>query len=95
MCLVLMRNLVLNVRLRTLAACVCFKGVSMFEDLDLAKVGRYLGQAARLMVGVPDYSVYTEHMRVNHPDKHCMTYEEFFRERQEARYSGKGAGKCC
>jgi len=67
----------------------------MFEDLDLAKVGRYLGQAARLMVGVPDYSVYTEHMRVNHPDKHCMTYEEFFRERQEARYSGKGAGKCC
>ena len=49
----------------------------MFEDLG--KIGRYLGQAARLMVGVPDYQVYTEHMRVNHPDKHCMTYEEFFR----------------
>ncbi|PRC91718.1 YbdD/YjiX family protein [Solimicrobium silvestre] len=64
----------------------------MFEDLG--KVGRYLGQAARLMVGVPDYEVYVEHMRVNHPDKHCMTYEEFFRERQEARY-GNGAGKCC
>ncbi|WP_117075057.1 CstA-like transporter-associated (seleno)protein, partial [Klebsiella pneumoniae] len=24
-----------------------------------------------------------------------MTYEEFFRERQDARYGGKGGAKCC
>jgi len=65
----------------------------MFEDLN--KVGRYLGQAARLMVGMPDYDTYVEHMSNSHPDQYCMTYEEFFRERQEARYSRKGPGKCC
>ena len=70
-----------------------FKEMIMLEELG--KVGRYLGQAARLMVGVPDYEVYAAHMRLNHPEQHCMTYEEFFRERQEARYNGKGAGKCC
>lgn len=62
---------------------------------ELGKIGKYLGQTARLMVGVPDYEVYTTHMRVNHPDQHCMTYEEFFRERLEARYGGRGTGKCC
>ncbi|MCD6026806.1 MAG: hypothetical protein K0R08_1325 [Solimicrobium sp.] len=65
----------------------------MFEELN--KAGKYLGHAARLMVGMPDYDVYVSHMRNNHPEQHCMTYEEFFRERQEARYGGKGAGKCC
>jgi len=65
----------------------------MFEDLG--KIGRYLGQTARLMVGVPDYEVYVTHMTTNHPDQHCMTYEEFFRERQEARYGGKSMGRCC
>ncbi len=62
---------------------------------ELGKAGRYLGQAARLMVGMPDYDVYKVHMLENHPDRPCMTYEEFFRERQEARYGGKGTGKCC
>jgi len=65
----------------------------MFEELE--KIGKYLGQTARLMVGVPDYEVYAAHMRMNHPDQHCMTYEEFFRERLEARYGAKGNGKCC
>jgi uncharacterized short protein YbdD (DUF466 family) len=64
----------------------------MFEDL--AKVGRYLGQAARLMVGVPDYDNYVQHMHLTHPEQQPMTYEEFFRERQEARY-GSGRGSCC
>ena len=30
-----------------------------------------------------------------HPDKPVMSYEAFFRERQEARYGGKGGPKCC
>lgn len=62
---------------------------------NLSKVKRYLVQGARLMIGVPDYEIYVAHMRNNHPDQHCMTYQEFFRERQEARYNGKGGGKCC
>ena len=53
----------------------------MFDSL--AKAGKYLGQAAKLMIGMPDYDNYVEHMRVNHPDQTPMTYEEFFRERQE------------
>ena len=52
----------------------------MFDSL--AKAGKYLGQAAKLMIGMPDYDNYVEHMRVNHPDQTPMTYEEFFRERQ-------------
>lgn len=59
----------------------------MFDSL--AKAGKYLGQAAKLMIGMPDYDNYVEHMRVNHPDQTPMTYEEFFRERQDARYGGK------
>ena len=34
-------------------------------------------------------------MRITHPDQTPMTYEEFFRERQDARYGGKGGAKCC
>ncbi|HJV28114.1 MAG TPA: YbdD/YjiX family protein [Aromatoleum sp.] len=61
---------------------------------DLSKLGKYLGQAARLMVGLPDYDTYVAHMKVTHPDRPVMSYEEFFRERQEARYGG-GSGRCC
>ncbi|MDR0806258.1 MAG: YbdD/YjiX family protein [Enterobacteriaceae bacterium] len=64
----------------------------MFEHL--AKAGRYLGQTARLMIGIPDYENYVQHMQRTHPDQKVMTYEEFFRERQQARY-GKGNGPCC
>ncbi len=59
---------------------------------DLSRMGKYLGQAARMLVGMPDYDTYVEHMRNKHPDKPVMTYEEFFRERQEARYGGGKGG---
>ncbi|QBC30195.1 MULTISPECIES: YbdD/YjiX family protein [Pandoraea] len=62
---------------------------------EVGKVGRYLGQAMRLMVGLPDYDTYVAHMQVTHPDQPVMSYEAFFRERQEARYGGKGGGRCC
>ena len=42
----------------------------MFDSL--AKAGKYLGQAAKLMIGMPDYDNYVEHMRVNHPDQTPM-----------------------
>ena len=63
---------------------------------DLRQAGRYLGQTFRLMVGVPDYQTYVAHRRSLHPDKPVMNYEEFFRERQDARYAiGKGRFRGC
>lgn len=50
-----------------------------------------------MLVGMPDYDAYVEHMQGKHPDKPVMSYEAFFRERQEARYGG-GSGRpvrCC
>ncbi len=67
----------------------------MFKDLS--KVGKYLGQAAKMLVGLPDYDTYVAHVQATHPDQVPMTYEEFFRERQEARYGGGNGrfGGCC
>jgi uncharacterized short protein YbdD (DUF466 family) len=64
---------------------------------DLSKVGKYLGQAAKMLVGLPDYDTYVAHVQATHPDQVPMTYEEFFRERQEARYGGGNGrfGGCC
>jgi carbon starvation protein CstA/uncharacterized short protein YbdD (DUF466 family) len=53
-------------------------------------------RTARLMVGIPDYGTYLEHRQTSHPGEPIMTYEEFFRERQEARYAvGKGRFRGC
>jgi uncharacterized short protein YbdD (DUF466 family) len=53
-------------------------------------------QTARLMVGVPDYKNYVAHRQETHPGKEIMSYEEFFRERQNARYSiSKGRLRGC
>ena len=65
--------------------------------LDLTKLPQWTVRTARLMVGIPDYETYVAHRKVTHPDEPIMTYEEFFRERQDARYSfgnGKFRG-CC
>ncbi len=57
--------------------------------------GKCLGQCAALMVGIPDYETYVAHLRSTHPDREVMSYEDFFRERQAARYgSGRGL-RCC
>jgi uncharacterized short protein YbdD (DUF466 family) len=48
------------------------------------------------MVGIPDYQTYVTHWQINHPDQPIMTYEEFFRERQAARYAvNKGTFRGC
>ncbi|MDR2852368.1 MAG: YbdD/YjiX family protein [Burkholderiaceae bacterium] len=62
---------------------------------NLQTAGRYLGQTMRLMVGLPDYDGYVAHMRATHPERPVMSYEEFFRERQNARYSSGAGGRCC
>ena len=70
-------------------------------NLQGTQAGRYLvrsarsvGQTLRLMVGLPDYDTYLTHMAATHPDRVPMSYEEFFKERLEARY-GAGKGRCC
>ena len=65
----------------------------MFGNIE--KIGKYLGQAARLMVGVPDYDTYVQHMRLTHPEQTPMTYEEFYKNRVDARYGGDGNVRCC
>jgi uncharacterized short protein YbdD (DUF466 family) len=60
----------------------------------LAQAGRYLGQSMRLMVGLPEYDAYLAHMERTHPGEPVLSYEEFFRERQAARY-GSGKSGCC
>lgn len=49
------------------------------------------------MVGIPDYETYLAHRRAHHPEERVMSYPEFFRERQSARYRcGRGRlGGCC
>jgi uncharacterized short protein YbdD (DUF466 family) len=63
---------------------------------EAARFGRTLAQSLRLMVGLPDYGAYLSHMEATHPGAPVMSYEDFFRERQAARYGGKGRmGRCC
>ena len=76
---------------------------SRSEGLRLAvgKVSRLWRRTARtarfIMAGVPDYEVYIAHRREDHPAEPIMSYPEFFRERQQARYAcEKGYfGGCC
>jgi uncharacterized short protein YbdD (DUF466 family) len=65
-------------------------------DFDLLSLPQWTVRTARLMVGIPDYQTYVEHRRTTHPDQLVMTYEEFFVERQNARYAvGKGRFRGC
>ncbi len=55
-----------------------------------------LQQSFRLMVGVPDYQNYLEHMRKHHPDLEAMDAKTFYRYCVDARYpSAKGGLKKC
>ena len=51
-------------------------------------------QLGRVVIGVPDYETYLQHLRKHHPDRVPMSYEQFFVDRQAARYKG-GGGRCC
>lgn len=60
----------------------------------IKKTAAHWGQGLRLMVGMPEYSTYVTHMRNKHPDKPLMSYQQFFGERQAARFNSK-VGRCC
>lgn len=62
---------------------------------QIVQAGRYLGQSVRLMVGLPEYDTYVAHRESSHPGQPMMSYEEFFRERQEARYGGGESRRIC
>jgi uncharacterized short protein YbdD (DUF466 family) len=63
----------------------------------LQEVMKYRKQFISLLVGVPSYETYVEHMGVNHPGQQVKTRKEFFCEAQEARYNAKGGkvSRCC
>ncbi len=46
-----------------------------------------------LLVGMPSYDKYLEHMHKNHPDKIPKSQKEFFKEAMESKY-GAGRTKC-
>lgn len=52
-------------------------------------------ETALLMVGQPSYDAYLAHMAARHPDQAPMSRVAFFRNREQARYGGKGGGRCC
>jgi uncharacterized short protein YbdD (DUF466 family) len=63
---------------------------------DILTLKEWTVRTARLMVGIPDYQTYVEHRRAFHPEQPIMSYEEFFRDRQDARYAvGKGRFRGC
>jgi uncharacterized short protein YbdD (DUF466 family) len=65
----------------------------MFEPKSVAAWAKH---AARLLVGIPDYDTYVAHRRTTRPGEPVMTYEEFFRDRQNARYAfDKGRCRGC
>ena len=60
-------------------------------------IRKRLGECGCLMVGVPDYETYVAHVGSAHPGQSPMTYTEFFRKRQAARYGDGGTRgmRCC
>ena len=46
-----------------------------------------------LLVGMPSYDKYLEHMKIYHPDKIPKSQKDFFKEALEAKY-GAGGAKC-
>ena len=52
-------------------------------------------ETALMMVGQPSYAAYLQHMAEHHPGHAAMDPAAFFRDREQARYGGKGGGRCC
>ncbi|WP_130802956.1 YbdD/YjiX family protein [Acinetobacter ihumii] len=61
----------------------------------IATLFKRLQQSFRLMVGVPDYETYLEHMHKHHPDLEPMDAKTFYRHCVDARYPSSGNLKKC
>lgn len=66
----------------------------MWRPELVRRLWRLARQSARSLIGVPDYDTYLRHCREQHPGRPAMNYEQFFADRQAARYRGAG-GRCC
>ena len=51
-------------------------------------------RTTRTIVGVPNYTVYRQHMAERHPECRPLDEKEFVQERLDARYSRPG-NRCC
>ncbi|MFE6137910.1 YbdD/YjiX family protein [Bacillus sp. NPDC057893] len=63
----------------------------------LRKVWGKRNQFISLLVGVPSYETYVNHMEVHHPEEEILCQKQFFAEAQEARFNAKGGkiSRCC
>lgn len=61
----------------------------------IATLWQRLQQSFRLMVGVPDYVTYLNHMQQHHPDLTPMDAKTFYRYCVDARYPSSGNLKKC
>ncbi|MDQ0245221.1 uncharacterized short protein YbdD (DUF466 family) [Bacillus fengqiuensis] len=64
---------------------------------NISSILKYRKQFISLLVGVPSYEKYVEHMKSHHPDEPIKSRKEFFCEAQEARFNAKGGkvSRCC
>jgi uncharacterized short protein YbdD (DUF466 family) len=77
-----------------------YRAMKEMRSIMLNKIKRLLehkNHFITLLVGVPSYEKYVEHMADHHPEAPVKSRKEFFCEAQEARYSGKGGkvSRCC
>jgi uncharacterized short protein YbdD (DUF466 family) len=63
----------------------------------LKTILQYRNQFISLLVGVPSYEKYVEHMNSHHPGEPIQSRKEFFCQAQDARYNAKGGkvSRCC
>jgi len=63
----------------------------------LKTILQYRNQFLSLLVGVPSYEKYVEHMTSHHPGEPIQSRKEFFCEAQVARYNGRDGkiSRCC
>lgn len=60
---------------------------------NIAKIYQKSDRFLHLLVGMPSYDKYLEHMQKYHPDKIPKSQKEFFKEAMERKY-GVGSSKC-
>ncbi|PLT32933.1 YbdD/YjiX family protein [Bacillus sp. V5-8f] len=63
----------------------------------ISEILSYRKQFISLLVGVPSYETYVDHMRSHHPGEPVKSRKEFFCEAQENRFNAKGGkvSRCC
>ncbi|RFU69497.1 YbdD/YjiX family protein [Bacillus sp. V59.32b] len=63
----------------------------------LSEILSYRKQFISLLVGVPSYETYMDHMQAHHPGEPVKSRKEFFCEAQEERFNAKGGkvSRCC